>query len=298
MGDFAATLSAVLGVVAALLAAALSYFFSSRGTAKQESAERQRLRSEIYGSTAKITITTPSGRVSGISHVEDEAAVDSAAGSPGPQEAQGHGTGGQPPKEPPSSRPPGNGGEDDRPPGNHTSPVGKHGAERDAAYDQLLIDGYALGLTQARRAFNISMAFSVLGGLVLVLGIALAIFRADTGGQEAGAAITTASGALTAGLSQLFRGQSSKALTHFASQASELRHDVRAQENSATALRLLNEVADVELRSQLQAALIVKFTNAKLPDSKRPSKTQGHKFDGRAASNGDKGGQSSPLTAG
>jgi hypothetical protein len=110
------------------------------------------------------------------------------------------------------------------------------------------------------------MSFSVLGGAVLVLGVALAIFRADTGGQVAGAAITSAAGVLTAGLSQLFRDQSTKALKHLESQAVELRKDVRAQINAGTAQHLLEEVADDQLRSRLQAALILEFTAAKLPN--------------------------------
>jgi hypothetical protein len=133
-------------------------------------------------------------------------------------------------------------------------------------YDQLLVNDYALGLTQARVAFNVSMAFSILGGLVLVLGVALAIFREATGAQVAGAAITSAAGVLTSGLSQLFRGQSTKTLKHLESQAVELRKDVRARTNAGTAQSLLGEVSDPNLRSRLQAALILEFTGAKLPD--------------------------------
>jgi hypothetical protein len=115
-------------------------------------------------------------------------------------------------------------------------------------------------------AFNVSMAFSILGGLVLVLGVALAIFREATGAQVAGAAITSAVGVLTSGLSQLFRGQSTKTLKHLESQAVELRKDVRARTNAGTAQSLLGEVSDPNLRSRLQAALILEFTGAKLPD--------------------------------
>ena len=110
------------------------------------------------------------------------------------------------------------------------------------------------------------MLFSILGGLVLVLGVALAILRADTGSQIAGAAITSAAGVLTSGLSQLFRGQSTKSLKHLEAQAVELRKDVRAQSNVAAAQRLLGEVADLELRSKLQVALILEFSGAKLPE--------------------------------
>jgi hypothetical protein len=91
---------------------------------------------------------------------------------------------------------------------------------------------------------------------------------------DSGAAITSAAGVLTSGLSQLFRGQSTKALKHLESQAVELRKDVRAQTNAATAQRLLEEITDDELRSHLQAALILEFTGAKLPDLGRLSQLQ------------------------
>src|SRR5262245_59957839 len=51
-----------------------------------------------------------------------------------------------------------------------------------AGYDQKLINNYGLAHTQARTSFYVNMAFSVLGGLVLVAGVGLAIFQNDTGG--------------------------------------------------------------------------------------------------------------------
>jgi hypothetical protein len=156
-------------------------------------------------------------------------------------------------------------------PEGETPSKGIQGEARDLVYDRLLINDYALGLTQARRAFNVSMSFSILGGVVLIFGIGLAIFRAETRGQIAGAAITSAAGVLTSGLSQLFRDQSTRALRHLESQAVELRKDVRAQVDSGTALRLLEEISDNELRSHLQAALILKFTGAVLPNLKGSS---------------------------
>lgn len=133
-------------------------------------------------------------------------------------------------------------------------------------------------------AFNVSVSFSILGGLVLVLGVALAIFKADTGGQVAGAAIVSAAGVLTSGLSQLFRGQSTKALKHLESQAVELRKDVRARTNAGTALRLLGELSDPALRSHLQAALILEFTGAKLPDFGRTFQPEPGTLNGSARS--------------
>lgn len=136
----------------------------------------------------------------------------------------------------------------------------------ESTYDRLLINDYALGLTQARRAFNVSMFFSILGGLVLIAGVSLGIFRADTGAQVAGAIITSAAGVLTTGLSQLFRGQSTKALKHLEIQASELRKDVRAQTNLRKSLSLLEMVDDEDLHARLQAALVLKLSEAELPN--------------------------------
>jgi hypothetical protein len=234
--------AAVISTVGALAGAIFAIWFgytSARRSAQRETAERQRLSSEVFGQPAPAYTSAP------------------PAGEAPPGEA------------PPGEAPPG-----EAPPGQKAwapprqAPSEENAPSRDAVYDQLLVNDYALGLTQARVAFNVSMSFSILGGLVLVLGVALAIFRADTGGQVAGAAITSAAGVLTSGLSQLFRGQSTKTLKHLESQAVELRKDVRARINAGTAERLLGEISDSHLR-RLQAALILEFTGAKLPDLDR-----------------------------
>jgi hypothetical protein len=116
------------------------------------------------------------------------------------------------------------------------------------------------------------MTFSVLGGIVLVADVAFGVFRADTGAKITTAAITGVLGILVSGLSQLFRDQSTKAVKHLEGQAVELRKDVREQTNAAAAVRLLADVNDPELRSRLQAALILEFTGAKLPDLEKSSR--------------------------
>lgn len=242
IGLFWSIIGSVAGVLAAL-ASVLLAILGARAARRSEAAERQRLSSEVLGQPpAHASTGAPS-----------DVPVDSTAG----------------PTRPPVQ------GSNDSPKRtidqvevqlDQATQQQKHDDARDAVYDQLLINDYALGLTQARRAFNVSMSFSILGGIVLVLGVALAIFRADTGGQVAGAAITSGAGVLTSGLSQLFREQSTKALKHLENQATELRKDVRVQTNAGAAQRLLNEIADDELRGRLQAALILEFTGAKLPD--------------------------------
>jgi hypothetical protein len=235
--------TAALTAAASLLAASLAAWRSSRATTKQENRERQRLTEVIFGPPLVVPTTDATNK--GV------AALLAIAKGTGDGSAHDTASVEQPPV-----------------------------PTREEVYDKLLIEDYALGMAHARRAFNASMAFSVLGGIVLVFGVALAIFRVDTGGQIASAVITSLAGVLTTGLSQLFRDQSAKALKHLESQAVELRKDVRAQTNAATALRLLEEIDDPELRSRLQAALILEFTGAKLPDLNKPhspsANGQGH----------------------
>lgn len=245
----ASVLAAVVGAVGAALAAWQSSVWASRAEKK----ERDRLTSEVLGSAAQPRIVVGER---GVVHIH----ARSLEGSD-----QDSSTQTQEDIDPDSA-------EDwkrvasDAPSGTTGAVREKQITETETTYDKLLINDYALGLTQARRAFNVSTVFSVLGGLVLIVGVSLAIFRADTGGQVAGAIITSSAGVLTSGLSQLFRGQSTKALKHLEAQAAELRQDVRTQTNTGKALRLLQEVDDEDLRARLQAALILKFSDAVLPD--------------------------------
>lgn len=248
IGDVSTELAAVIASsLASVLGAAYASLRSWRATAKQEKAERARLYKEIFGALPPLGV--------------DSGSMDALLAIARPTEG-------------------------DSVPGD--SPVQEPVAPtREQMYDKLLIDDYALGMTQARVAFNVSMAFSILGGIVLVVGIGLAVFRADTSGQIASAAVTSLAGALTTGLSQLFRDQSAKALKHLESQAIELRKDVREQTKTAEALRLLGEVDDPEVRSHLQTALILQFTGAKLPDQAKPRVARSTSSNGHGHKPGD-----------
>jgi TRADD-N domain-containing protein len=272
----------VVGVFVALFATVAGWYFSAHFSKRAETEERQRLSREVLGQVIQFTANTS---LEALSAGEPPAGESPAGQPPAGEPPAGQPPAGEPPAgQPPAGQPPAGEPTARQPPAAGESPSEDHVASRDTVYDQLLINDYALGLTQARRAFNVSISFSILGGIVLVLGVALAIFRADTGGEVAGAAITSAAGVLTSGLSQLFRGQSTKALKHLEAQAVELRKDVRAQINVATAQRLLGEVSDTELRSHLQAALILEFTGAKLPDFARSSQFQPGALNGNAQS--------------
>lgn len=130
----------------------------------------------------------------------------------------------------------------------------------------LLIDYYAYGLIQARRSFGVSLTCSVLGGLVLIIGVVLAIFRADSDGQQYASIVASSSGLLTTAIGSLFHRRADLALKHMESQTQSLRQDMKVERDAGQAIRLLGEVDDPALKAHLQAALILKFSAAKLPE--------------------------------
>ncbi|MEV6742681.1 hypothetical protein AB0N14_39860 [Streptomyces sp. NPDC051104] len=129
----------------------------------------------------------------------------------------------------------------------------------------MLIEYYAYGLTQARRSFSVSLSCSVLGGLVLIAGVALAIFNANTSGAQYASVVASVAGFLTAAIGSLFHRRADLALKHMESQTQSLRQDMKVERDAGEAIRLLREVTDSGLKAHLQAALILKFSAAELP---------------------------------
>lgn len=136
----------------------------------------------------------------------------------------------------------------------------------DQKFAALLIEYYAYGLTQARRSFGVSLSCSVLGGLVLIMGVALAVFNANTSGEQYASVVASVAGLLTAAIGSLFHRRADLALKHMESQTQSLRQDMKVERDAGEAIRLLGEVTDSELKANLQAALILKFSAAKLPE--------------------------------
>jgi hypothetical protein len=129
------------------------------------------------------------------------------------------------------------------------------------------------------------MTCSILGGLVLIAGVALAIFRADTNGEVYAGVVTSVAGVLTTSIGVLFHQQANRALKHMEDQTNKLRQDMKAESDAGTALELLDKVADDGLRGRLQAALILRFSAAELPDidaSGSPIHTSGHMNGGQS----------------
>ncbi|MEU3060189.1 TRADD-N-associated membrane domain-containing protein [Streptomyces subrutilus] len=129
-------------------------------------------------------------------------------------------------------------------------------------FTPLLVEYYAYGLTQARTSFATSQGFSAAGAAVLLFGVVLAVWKAESGGELYLGIVTSSVGLVTALVGQLFHRRADLALAYMADQTSALRDDRRAAESTQQAIGLLDEVADPELRGRLQAALILKLSGA------------------------------------
>ncbi|MEU7105327.1 hypothetical protein ABZ951_09800 [Streptomyces sp. NPDC046215] len=140
-------------------------------------------------------------------------------------------------------------------------------AEREEqTFSVLLADYYAHGLTQAQRSSVMSLVFSAIGCLILFVGVGLAIWRSETSGDVYAAMVTNVTGLVTGVVGILFHRQARQALEHLEGQTKLLRDDMRSERGTRQAIRLVEDVADPALKARLQAALILQFTDATLPD--------------------------------
>jgi hypothetical protein len=148
-----------------------------------------------------------------------------------------------------------------------TDPASPTPQEKDSEkFTKLLIRYYSYGLTQARASFYVSLFASIVGGGILTTGIGLAIFHADTIGDQYASIVSSVAGLLTVGIGTLFHKRADAALRHMESQSRGLREDMKAERDTDQAIRLLSTVNEDHLRSHLQAALILKFSGSELPD--------------------------------
>lgn len=160
--------------------------------------------------------------------------------------------------------------EEEIPTGDGPEPVGAVRDPAQSSADQkfaaLLIEYYAYGLTQARRSFSVSLSCSLLGGLVLISGVGMAILRAETTGDQYASVTASVAGLVMTVIGTLFHRRADMALKHMESQTQSLRQDMKVERDAGQAIQLLNEVEDPALKAHLQAALILKFSAAKLPE--------------------------------
>ncbi|MEU9036820.1 hypothetical protein AB0D45_18220 [Streptomyces sp. NPDC048352] len=140
-------------------------------------------------------------------------------------------------------------------------------ADRHDDFTPILVEYYAYGLTQARSSFATSQRFAGVGAAVLLFGVGLAVWKAETSGDAYLGVVTSSVGLVVTLVGQLFHRRADLALRHMAAQTASLREDRRAAESTRQAIGLLEEVADPELRGRLQAGLIMRLSGAELPSA-------------------------------
>lgn len=139
-------------------------------------------------------------------------------------------------------------------------------ATADQRFAALLIEYYAYGLTQARRSFVVSLTCSVVGGLILISGVGMAIFKAESTGDQYASVTASVAGLVMTVIGTLFHRRADLALKHMESQTQSLRQDMKVERDAGQAIKLMEDVDDPTLKAYLQAALILKFSAAKLPE--------------------------------
>ncbi|MFD8417371.1 hypothetical protein ACFV2Q_37470 [Streptomyces sp. NPDC059650] len=138
-------------------------------------------------------------------------------------------------------------------------------ARGDAGFTAVLVEYYAYGLAQARSSFATSQRFAGVGAAILLVGVALGVWKAESTGELYLGIVISSVGVVVTLVGQLFHRRADIALRHMADQTAALREDRRAAAAMQQAVGLLDEVADPELRARLQAGLIMKLSGAELP---------------------------------
>src|SRR5262249_40132984 len=104
-------------------------------------------------------------------------------------------------------------------------PAAGHG---DAEFTSVLVEYYAYGLTQARSSFVTSRGCAGAGAAVLLLGVGIAVWKAETSRELYLGVVTSSVGLVVTLVGQLFHRRADIALRHMTAQTASLREDRRA----------------------------------------------------------------------
>ncbi|MFD4351573.1 hypothetical protein ACFWPX_03390 [Nocardia sp. NPDC058518] len=131
--------------------------------------------------------------------------------------------------------------------------------------EAILREMYTQGLAQARNSFRVSLTFAVIGALVLLAGIALAIWNAPGTGDQYASIVATTAGIVINLTSSLFFIQSNRARRSMTEQAVLLREESREDRRLSAARELVAAVSDESLRDDVRARLAVMLLSAPVP---------------------------------
>ncbi|WP_370362416.1 hypothetical protein [Catenulispora sp. MAP12-49] len=135
-------------------------------------------------------------------------------------------------------------------------------AIHDDAEQKLLVQMYSERLEQAKIWFWCSVGFGSLGAIILLAGIGLAVFHANTSGQRYIGIVTSAASVVPNLLALLFFRQSNLAQRMMENQAEQLREVTREKRNViihegrlSLAVDLLEKISDMKLQDAQRAKL-------------------------------------------
>jgi hypothetical protein len=112
----------------------------------------------------------------------------------------------------------------------------------------------------------VSLFASIIGGGILITGIGLSIYRADTIGDQYASIVSSVAELLMVVIGSLFHKRADSALRHMESQSRGLREDMKTQSDLDKAIELLEQEEDAAIKAHLRAALVLKLSAANLPE--------------------------------
>ncbi len=128
----------------------------------------------------------------------------------------------------------------------------------------ILREMYTQGLAQARNSFRVSIAFAVIGALVLLGGIGLAIWNAPSTGDRYASIVATTAGIVINLTASLFFVQSNRARRSMTEQAVLLREESLSDRRLNAARELAAAISDEPKRNDVRARLALAILPAEI----------------------------------
>lgn len=151
---------------------------------------------------------------------------------------------------------------------------------------QLLLDYYSQSLAQFKASFRISLFFASLGAIILLSGVAMAVFRADTNGSQYAGVTSTIAGTVASLLSGVLFVYSSRAIKHLDSQTVRLREDRDRERSFERNCTLLDRIKSEPLRDQVTANLVIGQPLQPAQSANRSGDSAADKTGARSTGNG------------
>ena len=143
-------------------------------------------------------------------------------------------------------------------------PATVRAAESIEKQEAILREMYTEGLAQARASFKASIRFAVAGSSLLLVGVGLSIFFAQTSGQQYASIVAGTAGIVINLTSSVFYINSNRAQSSMVGQAANLREESRDDRRLSGARELAAAIENQGLRDTVRAkvALLLQGDNS------------------------------------